>query len=128
MIRIITSLLLVLQGILLSGQSEQFDYLKIGLTSEANPMAEAMKGNYEKEFYYNQSFTVFLKRLNDNLELQFYDSSKNLSRIYLRVNNQVYVWEQPVLVDERYDELSAEEKKEFPKFYTIGKADIKVIE
>jgi|GEM_PF-4199686 len=128
MIRIITSLSLILQVFLLYGQGELFDRIKIGLTSEANPMAEAMKEKYEKEFYYNQSNTVFLKRLNDNLELQFYDSAKNLSRIYLRVSNQVYVWEQPVLVDENYNELSEEGKKEISKFYSINIADNKVIE
>lgn len=128
MIRILTSFILILQAMIMIGQAEQFDYLKIGLTSEANPMAETLRENYEKEFYYNLSNTVFIKRSNDDIELQFYDSAKKISRIYLRIKNQMYVWEDPILTDERYNELSEEERKELPKFYTITRDEAKKIE
>lgn len=128
MIRIIFSLLITLHWILISGQAEHFSYIKIGLTSEPDPVSELMKANYEKEFYYNQSSTVFIKRVADNFELHFYDSSKTLTQIYLQVNKQSYVWKQPTLVDENYNELTEEQKLDYPNFYTISRDITKKIE
>ncbi|HSF89182.1 MAG TPA: hypothetical protein VLA46_07175, partial [Saprospiraceae bacterium] len=128
MIRLILVLILSLQWIPMWGQSEHFNYLKIGLTSESSPIAEMMKGNYEKEFYYNQTTTVYIKRVADNFELHFYDSSKKLTQIYLQVNKQPYVWDQPTLIDENYNELTDEQKLEFPGYYTISRDITKRIE
>jgi hypothetical protein len=128
MIRITVSLFFALQWFLLTGQVEHFSYIHISLTSESSPIAEIMKGNYEKEFYYNPSSTVFIKRAADNFELHFYDSTKTLTRIYMQIDKENYVWDDPILIDDNYNELTDEQKLELPKFYTISRDNKKKIE